>query len=79
MSSYEFCQVIVECEDADLIAPPVYNYVDKYLGRILPPHDKHGVQRDFNRLVSGFRKGLSLKNAPTIVPVDVNKDYELFV
>lgn len=79
MSSYEFCQVIVECEDADLVAPPVYNYVDRYLGRILPPHDKHGIQHDFNRLVSGFRKGLGLKNAPTIVPVNLNTDYELFV
>jgi hypothetical protein len=78
-SSYEFCQVIVQCEDADLVAPPVYNYIDKYLAPILPPHDKHGVQRDFNRLISGFRKGLGLRNAPTIVPVDLNKDYELFV
>jgi len=49
------------------------------LGRILPQHDSHGVQRDFNRLVSGFRKGLRLKNAPTVEPVDVNTDYDLFV
>lgn len=77
--SYEFCQVIAECEEADLVAPPIYNYIEKHLGRFLPSHDEHGVQRDFNRLVNGVRKGLGLKNAPTIAPMDLNKDYELFV
>jgi hypothetical protein len=78
-SSYEFCQVIAECEDADLVAPSIYNSLEKYLGSILPPHDNLGVQRDFNRLVAGIRKRVGLKNAPTIVPVNLSKDYELFV
>jgi hypothetical protein len=77
--SYEFCQVIAQCEDADLIAPRVNNYIEKRLGRILPPHDKLNVQRDFNRLLNGVRKGLGLKNAPTVQAVDLDKEYELFV
>jgi hypothetical protein len=77
--SYEFCRVIAECDEVDLIAPPVYEYVDKYFGRFLPSLDNHNVQRDFNRLLNGVRKGLGLRNSPTIIPVDVHKEYELFV
>ncbi len=77
--SYEFCQVIAQCEDADIVAPPIYNYLNKYFRRILPPHDELNVQRDFNRLTNGLRKGFGLKNAPTVTPVELSKDYELFV
>jgi hypothetical protein len=76
--SYEFCRVVMECDDADLVAPGIDNYLAKYLGNILPPHDNHNVQRDFNRLVNGIRKGLRLKNAPTIEPVPLNQNYDLF-
>jgi hypothetical protein len=78
-SSYEFCQVIADCDDADLVAPPLYNYLKKYLGRMLPPNDDLNVQRDFNRLINGLRKGVGLKNGPTVVPVDIQKEYDLFV
>jgi hypothetical protein len=77
--SYEFCRIVTECDDADLIAPGIDNYLTRYLGAILPPHDSHNVQRDFNRLVSGVRKGLRLKNAPTIESVSLDQDYDLFL
>jgi hypothetical protein len=77
--AYEFCRVITECDDADLVAPGLDNYIVRRLGRVLPQHDTHNVQRDFNRLVTGVRKGLGLRNAPTIERVPVTQDYELFV
>jgi hypothetical protein len=77
--SYEMCDVITQCEDADLIAPHIDNYIERYLGRILPPHDDFNVQRDFNRLVNGIRKCLGVKNAPTVPAVELNKEYDLFV
>jgi hypothetical protein len=76
--AYEFCRVIAECDDADLVAPGLDNYIVRWLGGFLPQHDTHNVQRDFNRLVTGFRKGLGLRNAPTIERVPVAQDYELF-
>ena len=76
--AYEFCRIVTECEDADLIAPGVDNYLARYLSARLPAHDDHNVQRDFNRLVNGVRKGLRLKNAPTIEPVVLDQDYDLF-
>ena len=76
--AYEFCRIVTECDDADLIAPRVDNYLARYLNGILPAHDDHNVQRDFNRLVNGVRKGLRLKNAPTIEPVSLDQDYDLF-
>jgi len=77
--SYEFCRIIADCDDADVIAPPTYNYLSRYFGRVLPPHDDLNVQRDFNRLVNGFRKGIGLRNAPTIMPTEIEKEYELFI
>jgi hypothetical protein len=77
--SYEFCRIIAACDDADVIAPPIYNYINKYLGRFLPPHDDLNVQNDFNRLVNGARKVFRLRNGPTFDPVEITKDYELFV
>jgi Glycosyl transferases group 1 len=76
--AYEFCRIVTECDDADLIAPRVDNYLARYLSRVLPPHDDHNVQRDFNRLVNAVRKGLRLKNAPTVEPVSLDQDYDLF-
>jgi hypothetical protein len=76
--SWEFCHIIQACDDADVVAPGVNNYLSKYLGRILPPHDSHNVQRDFNRLVNGVRKGLGLRNMATIEPVRLDQDYEMF-
>jgi hypothetical protein len=64
--SYEFCRIVTECDHADLVAPGIDNYLTRYLGGILPPHDSQNVQHDFNRLVNAVRKGLGLKNAPTI-------------
>ena len=77
--SYEFCRIVAACDDVDLVAPGIDNYVERRFGAMLPSHDVHNVQRDFNRLVNGFRKGLGLKNGPTIEPVDVEHDYELFL
>jgi Glycosyl transferases group 1 len=76
--AYEFCRIVTECDDADLVAPGIDNYVARYLNAVLPPHDGHNVQRDFNRLVNGVRKGLGLKNAATIEPVPLDQDYDLF-
>ena len=59
--AYEFCRIVMECDDADLVAPDIDNYLVRYLSAVLPPHDGHNVQRDFNRLVSGMRKALGLK------------------
>jgi hypothetical protein len=75
--SYEFCRIVMECDDAELIAPGIDNRIERYLGGILPPHDMN-VQRDLNRLVNGVRKGLGFKNAPTIEPIEITGDYELF-
>jgi len=76
--SYEFCRIITECDDADLVAPGIDDYVRRRFGRFLPAHDEHNVQRDFNRLVNGFRKSIGLRNRPTIQPVELTKDYDLF-
>lgn len=76
--AHEFCRIITECDDADLVAPGIDDYVERRLGRFLPAHDGHNVQRDFNRLVNGFRKGVGLKNRPTIEPVNLTKNYDLF-
>lgn len=76
--AYEFCRIIMECDDADLVAPGIDNYLTRYFGKILPAHDAHNVQRDFNRLTNGIRKGLRLKNAPTIAPVELTRNYDLF-
>lgn len=77
--SYEFCRIIQEADDAHVIAPGLDDYISRNLGRFLPPHDTQNVQRDFNRLVNGVRKGLGLKNAAVIEPVVLTQDYELFV
>jgi hypothetical protein len=69
----------MECDDADLAAPGVDNYVARYLGPFLPAHDDHNVQRDFNRLVNGIRKGFGLTNLATIERVALKQKYELFV
>ena len=76
--SYEFCRIVTECDHADLVAPGIDNYLTRYLNGILPPHDSQNVQRDFNRLVNGVRKGLGLKNAPTIERVVLDQNYDLF-
>ena len=76
--NYEFCRIITECDSADLVAPGVDNYLSRYLGSILPPHDDHNVQRDLNRLVNGIRKGFGLRNAPTIERVQLEQEYDLF-
>jgi hypothetical protein len=76
--AYEFCRIVTECDDADLVAPGIDNYLTKYLSSILPNHDSHNVQRDFNRLVSAIRKGIGLKNAATIEPVQLTQNYDLF-
>lgn len=77
--SYEFCRIIQEVDDAHVLAPGLDNSLVRRLGRFLPAHDSHNVQRDFNRLVSGVRKGLGLKNAPVIERVTLEQDYDLFV
>ncbi|KWV47683.1 hypothetical protein AS156_19830 [Bradyrhizobium macuxiense] len=76
--SYEFCRIVTECDHADLVAPGIDSYLTKHLSGVLPPHDSQNVQRDFNRLVNGVRKGLGLKNAPTIDRVDLDQDYDAF-
>ncbi|MDW9366827.1 glycosyltransferase [Sinorhizobium meliloti] len=75
---YEFCRIVAECEDGDLIAPGIDNYLTKHFHGILPKHDHHNVQRDFNRLTSAIRKGLGLRNAPTMERVRLTQDYDLF-
>lgn len=76
--AFEFCSVIASCDAADVIAPGIDNTIERRLRRLLPPHDDHNVQRDFNRMANGVRKGLGLRNAPTIEPVDITRDYEIF-
>lgn len=76
--AYEFCRIVSDCDDADLIAPGIDNYLFKRLGSVLPAHDSHNVQRDFNRLINGFRKGMGLKNMATIPRVEVGENYDLF-
>jgi len=77
--SHEFCRIIGEVDDADLVSPGVDNYIQRYVGSILPAHDNHNVQRDFNRLVNGVRKGLGLKNRPSMQAVDIKEMYDVFV
>jgi hypothetical protein len=76
--AFEFCSVVASCDAADIVAPGIDRAMERRLHRLLPHHDGHNVQRDFNRLMSGVRKGLRLKNAPTIEPVTVTQDYEVF-
>ncbi|TIL63863.1 glycosyltransferase [Mesorhizobium sp.] len=76
--AYEFCRIVAECEDADLIAPGLDNYLTRHFHAILPKHDPHNVQRDFNRLTNAVRKGLGLRNAPTMEHVQLTQDYDLF-
>ena len=77
--SYEFCRIICECEDADLMVPSLDNAVERRFGRFLPAHDGHNVQRDFNRIVNAGRKCLGLRNGATIEHNSVRGEYELFV
>lgn len=76
--SYEFCRIVAECDEADVIAPGINNYLSRYAGRLLPAHDSHNVQRDFNRLINGARKVVRLRNLPSIEPVDVTETYDVF-
>jgi hypothetical protein len=76
--AFEFCSVVASCDAADVIAPEIDNAIARRLGRFMPRHDEHNVQRDFNRLTNSIRKGLGLKNAPTIEPAEVTQDYDLF-
>ncbi|TIL46698.1 glycosyltransferase [Mesorhizobium sp.] len=76
--AYEFCRIVAECEDADLIAPGLDNYLTRHFHAILPKHDPHNVQRDFNRLTNAVRKGLGLRNAPTMEHAQLTQDYDLF-
>ena len=76
--AFEFCSVVASCDAADVMTPDIDKTMERRLHRFLPQHDEHNVQRDFNRLMSGVRKGLRLKNAPTIEPVTVTQDYEVF-
>lgn len=76
--AYEFCRIVAECEEGDLIAPGIDNYLTRRFHAILPKHDAHNVQRDFNRLTNGIRKGLGLMNAPSIEHVRLTQDYDLF-
>jgi hypothetical protein len=78
VQAYEFCSIVAACEGADLIAPGVDNYLERRFSRVMPAHDGHNVQRDFNRLTNGLRKGLGLKNAATMEQVDITGDYDLF-
>jgi hypothetical protein len=77
--SYEFCRIIGECDNAEIVAPGIYNYITKYFGAILPTHDGHSVQRDFNRMVNGLRKRVKLKNLPAIEPNYITGTYDIFV
>jgi hypothetical protein len=76
---YEFCRIIKECDDADLAVPGIDNYLEKYLDLVLSAYDRTYIQRDFNRLVNGVRKGLGLRNLATIKPITLEQDYDLFV
>jgi Glycosyl transferases group 1 len=76
--AYEFSRIVEECDDADLVAPNLDNYLARYFGSILPPHDSHNVQRDFNRLTNGVRKAVGLKNAPTMESVLLTQTYDMF-
>jgi hypothetical protein len=76
--AYEFCRIAAECDDAHVVAPGIDNYLARYLKPILPDHDNHNVQRDFNRLINSLRKGLGLKNMPTIERVPLKQNYDLF-
>lgn len=75
---YEFCRIVAECEGGDLIAPGIDNYITRRFHAVLPRHDAHNVQRDFNRLANAIRKGLGFRNAPSIEHVRVTQDYDLF-
>lgn len=77
--SFEFCSVIASCEDADVVAPGLDEVIERRFRALLPAHDKTAnVQRDVNRLVNGIRKGLRLRNAPSIEPVVITEDYDMF-
>jgi len=79
VQAYDFCSIVAECEDADLIAPGLDNYIDRRFGGLLPAHDSHNIQRDFNRLANGGRKALGLKNMPTMARTDITRNYDLFL
>lgn len=76
--AYEFCRIVAECEGGDLIAPGLDNYLTRHFHAVLPKHDDHNVQRDFNRMTNAIRKGLGFRNAPTIEHVRLTQDYDLF-
>ena len=76
--SFEFCSVVASCDTADVLAPNLDNPIERRFGAFLPQHDGN-VQRDFNRLVNGFRKGLGMRNAPVMQRSVVAQDYDLFL
>jgi hypothetical protein len=77
--SYEFCRIISECDDVQLLAPGLNGFLARRLNWIMPRHDGHNVQRDFNRLLKGVRKRIGLRNGATIDPVSITQEYDIFV
>lgn len=75
--SFEFCSVVAECDEADLVAPALDNVIERRFGKLLPSHDGN-VQRDLNRMTNGLRKIVGLRNAPVMAPADLSRDYDLF-
>jgi hypothetical protein len=76
--AFEFCDVVASCDAVDLVAPGLNNYLHRRFRSLLPQYDGHNIQHDLNRLTGGVRKTLGLNSTPTVEPVVVGKDYELF-
>ncbi len=77
--SYEFCNIICECDDVELVVPGLDNFVERRFGRFLPSHDGHNVQRDFNRIANAGRKSLGLRNGASVEQTAILGEYDLFV
>ena len=76
---FEFCRIVSECDCVDLIAPGLETYMYKKLQRFLPAHDGANLQRDLNRLLSGFLKIIKLKSRPIMEEANLEREYELFI
>ena len=62
-TAFEFCRVVGACHDAEILAP------DRRVA---------GLNRDLDKVLDRIRSDAGLKHHPTMTPVALKQDYELF-
>lgn len=78
--SASFCEVVSDCDYVDVCAPRIDSFIAHHLLSLCAAgNDELRLQRDFNRLMNGFRKGFGFTGMPTIEKTRVKSDYDFFM